>query len=323
MKFHLNYKHPEQPCKISHKDKILLIGSCFSEHIGEKLSEAKFNCHINPNGILFNPSSISQAIRTYLQPDLFSEKLIIQSDNLFHSYQHHGSFSDSDKNTLLNKISEELNTANKVLKSAGYLILTFGTAHVFKLNETNNIVANCHKLPQQNFTRHCLQPAEIINDYHLLITAIRKINPSIKIIFTVSPVKYLREGLIENNRSKSILNYSVHEIIRQNTDCFYFPAYEIVTDDLRDYRFFKSDLSHPNELAIEYVWGQFSSGFFTEETINLCKELAEITKAASHRPIHPETTQHATFKNNYLKKCQSILEKYPELSLKQEIKSFT
>src|SRR5574343_223733 len=213
MKFHLNYKHPEQPFKISHKDKIMLIGSCFAENIGEKLSETTFNCHINPNGILFNPSSISQAIRTYLQPQLFSENLIVHSDNLYHSYQHHGSFSDADKNALLNHISESTITAANVLKSAGYLILTFGTAHVFKLNSTNNVVANCHKLPQQNFTRYCLQPEEIINDYNSLITEIRKINSSIKIIFTISPVKYLREGLIENNGSKSILNYSIHKII--------------------------------------------------------------------------------------------------------------
>lgn len=322
MQFHINYNHPVQSDLIDHSHQLFLIGSCFADNIGTKLKQFKLKTTLNPNGILFNPISIATAIESYIQNSKITEEDIVFNNGLFHSINHHGCFSNPNVNELINTINESVECAHNDLKQCDYLFITFGSSNVYVSNHTNSVVANCHKLPQSNFTKEQLQPGEIINHFHQLIDQLKSFNPKLKIIFTVSPVKYLRDGLVENNLSKAVLIFSIHEIIKQHTNCHYFPAYELVTDDLRDYRFYKEDLAHPNELAIEYVWDKFVASHFTENAKSVMQKLNDINKAVSHRPIHGNTEAHILFKKNYLEKCAVLEKEIPGLNLEQEKNSF-
>lgn len=317
MQFHLNYTPAPSSVKISHPDKILLIGSCFAENIGEKLIHSKFQTLINPNGILFNPASISAALRSYIIPEVQSQKQEI-NNGLYFSFEHHGSFSSPKKEELDDKIKKATRSAHKHLKEVKFLVITFGSAFAYRHLKSNQIVANCHKLPQQDFKKELLSVNNIVADYTLLFEELKKFNPQLNIIFTVSPVKYLRDGIIENNLSKATLIQSVHQLQTAIADCSYFPAYELVTDDLRDYRFYKEDMAHPNNQAIDYVWEKFSDVYFSEETNSLIKHIQDITQAAQHRPINENTEQHQKFKQTYFQKCNELEQKYPYLNFSRE-----
>lgn len=318
MQFHLNYNHPKQPFDIHHESKLFLMGSCFAENIGEKLFQLKFNCTLNPNGILFNPISIATALSSYINNTVITENDIVFNNELYHSFNHHGVFSCSSKEELIHKINHTTRQAHNALKHADVLLFTFGTSRVFVNNNNSEVVANCHKFPQHYFTKEQLQPGEIVNRFETLIEDLKVFNPKLKIIFTVSPVKYLKDGLIENNLSKAVLIYSIHEIIKQHSYCFYFPAYELVTDDLRDYRFYKNDLAHPNEQAIEYVWSKFSASYFNESTQTLIQKVNEINSAMNHRPLKESTTAHAEFKKSLLHKCTELEKALPNANFQTE-----
>lgn len=314
MELHLNYTPAPSSVKISHADKILLIGSCFAENIGEKLTSSKFNAVVNPNGILFNPISISKAITSYIKNESNPQPEI--NNNLYFSFEHHGSFSSTTKIELEEKIKNATQSAHTQLKEAKFLIITFGSAFAYRHLKTNSIVANCHKLPQQDFKKELLSVETIVGDYKLLFEELKKFNPQLNIILTVSPVKYLRDGIVENNLSKSILIQSVHQLLTAN--CHYFPAYELVNDDLRDYRFYKEDMAHPNEQAINYVWEKFSDVYFSNETKQLNQKIKEVNLAVNHRPINENTVKHSEFKNTVLKKCADLENAYPFLNFSME-----
>lgn len=318
MQFHLAYKHPVQETPIRHEDKLVMIGSCFAENIGDKLSAAKFNCLVNPNGILFNPMSIAHALNTYVNKTAINETDIILNNGLYSSLNHHGCFSNTDKSALIDAINDSASEAHHQLKTASHLLITFGTSNVYRYTKTNEVVANCHKLPQQLFTKEQLQPQTIIDAYQQLITTLRSFNPKLNIIFTVSPVKYLRDGLIENNLSKAVLIYSIHELIKTDPNCHYFPAYELVNDDLRDHRFYKEDMAHPNQQAIDYVWEQFADSYFNNTTKELIGKINDITRAASHRTLHKATEAHEQFKQTYLQKCTELEKQFPFLNFNAE-----
>jgi hypothetical protein len=327
MNFNLNYTPPPSLLRISHNDKILLIGSCFAENIGEKLRHSKFDCLVNPNGILFNPISISKALHSYIHPEKY--QLNTGNNNgLYFSYDHHGDLSDPDKEQLTAKIKRSMDEAHQFLKTARILIITFGSAFVYRRIRDAEIVANCHKLPQKEFMKDLLSPEDINSAYTHLINELRDLNPDLKIIFTVSPVKYLRDGIIENNLSKSILIYSVHNKVSatsnpKSTLLNYFPAYELVNDDLRDYRFYKEDMAHPNDQAINYIWEKFSDTYFDEDTKELNEKINDIRKAASHRPIHTDSDAHQQFKRTYLQKCEQLEKEFPGINLEPEKNVFT
>lgn len=321
MKFHLDYKLNPSPAKISHHEKILMMGSCFAGYIGEYLTNYKFNCEINPNGILFNPVSISEALNSYIHHSF--ENSIVKNNDLFFSMNHHGDFAFKKKDELTQKIKTIVQKGSRFLKETDWLIITFGSAFAYRYLKTGEIVANCHKLPQNEFKKELLSPEEIISGYLDVLKDLKKLNPKLKIIFTVSPVKYLRDGLIENSLSKSILIHSVHRIICQTDNCFYFPAYELVTDDLRDYRFYKEDLVHPNELGIKYVLEKFETVFFNDETMKLNDAIAEISVAVQHKPIHPESENNLKFKTKYLKKCKALEKEFNFLNFGKEKACFS
>jgi hypothetical protein len=321
MELHLNYTPPRSLADITHADKILLIGSCFAENIGEKLLSCKFQTLVNPNGIIFNPISIATALQSYIKND---EAINTGTNNgLYFSFDHHGCFSKSTEQELRSEILTARKQAHQFLKEAKFLIITFGSAYVYRQIPSTEVVANCHKLPHQNFLKDLLRVDDIVSAYSKLINELRDFNPGLKIIFTISPVKYLRDGIINNNLSKSILIQSVHNMVSatsnpKSTLLNYFPAYEIVTDDLRDYRFYKEDMAHPNEQAINYVWEKFSDVYFNNETKQLNQKIKEVALAVNHRPLKTGTAQHSEFKDTILKKCTELESSYPFLNFSEE-----
>lgn len=322
MNFHLNLQLPEFAQKIKYADKLLLIGSCFAESIGERLEHYKFNTNINPNGVLFNPASIAVALRRIINNKKTEENELFFANERWNSWEYHSRFSNTDKTTCLADINNSISTSSEFIKQGDWLFITFGSAFYYKHNSNGILVGNCHKLPQKEFTKSLLTVAEIVNDYTLLIQQLKAENSKLKIVFTVSPVRYIRDGVVENNISKARLIEAVHELVQQNTDSFYFPAYELVIDDLRDYRFYKSDLVHPNEQAIEYVFEKLIKTTFGEETKVLFEKIKDIITAKYHLPFNTNTNAYKQFQETYLKRCKQIQQENAFLDLKGEIDFF-
>ncbi len=310
--------------KIKHSDKLLLLGSCFTEQMGKKLADYKFEVLENPNGILFNPISIAKAVISYAQEKIFTEQDLFCYNELWASREHHTRFSHPDKEIVLEKISRSQQSAISFIKEDDWLLITLGSAFVYEWKDgedTGNyekVAANCHKIPTDKFSRRLLDPAEIVAIMKNMKEELIKVNPSIKIIFTVSPVRHLREGFIENNRSKAALIQAVHALTN-NSDIFYFPAYELVIDDLRDYRFFAEDMVHPNYAATNYVWNKFADAVIDESDQLLMKEINEINAAVSHKAFNPTSAAHQKFLETNLKKIKILLHKFPRLNFQAEI----
>lgn len=285
MKFHLDHTPKKADFELDHSNGIFLIGSCFAEEIGNKLKEHRFKVNRNPAGILFNPLSIESCLNTILQQKQDEAKIIKRGENYF-SYEHHSSVKANSKEELLNEINKTQKEALEFLKEASVLIITFGTAYYYKHRQLDSVVANCHKQASTLFSKELCSVEMLCEKYSELIKAIKSINPKIKFIFTVSPVKYLKDGLENNSISKSTLLLAAQMICAKNKDCHYFPAFELVNDDLRDHRFYKEDLAHPNEQAINYVWEKFSVTFFSEGTKKVIELLSKLNVSSNHHTLH-------------------------------------
>jgi hypothetical protein len=295
-----------------------MMGSCFAEHIGEQLQHHKFDTLVNPNGILFNPISIFNAVKNYADKQLLKELELFEYNDLWYSWEHHGLFADIKKETALQKINDSQQQAISYFNQADYLIFTLGSACVYELKETNKIVANCHKVQQKKFNKKLLSVDEIVKSYETISTVLS----DKKIVFTVSPVRYIRDGIVENNISKAVLIQAIYELMKKYPNCYYFPAYEIVIDELRDYRFFEKDLVHPNKLAIEYVWERFSETIFDDETKNILIELKQILSAKQHKPFHKNSIQHQQFLETYLDKTNALVKAYSFIKMEEELAYF-
>lgn len=282
MKFRTEIPTPEYPFRISYQDKLMLLGSCFSDHIGNFFQEMGFDTLSNPFGTLFNPISIATALKMELNPAMFDEHYVDFFNEKFISYAHHGKFSHPDKETFRQNISQCLNRAHDFLASADYLFLTFGTAYCYRLIERDLIVANCHKIPANRFEKKLFTVEQITAIYRELLPQLLQFNPKLKVIFTVSPVRHLADGFHENQISKATLHLSINQSI-DNKNIFYFPSYEMVQDDLRDYRFYATDLCHPSEAAVTYISEKLTEAFFTKETQERMKEVVKENKAKGHR----------------------------------------
>ena len=262
MEFFLPFNIKNFPFRISYSDKILFIGSCFSEEIGNKMCELKFDILQNPNGILYDPISITDALFSYIDAKPFDEANLFELNGLWHSWKHHSVYSGVSKNEVLQNINHAKKQAYQFLEEANILIVTFGTAFNYQLKNNFENVANCHKAPADLFIKTLLPVEEIKAAMLSAITALELFNPKLKIILTVSPVKHVKDGLVENNRSKARLIEAAHVVCDEKDNAFYFPSYELVNDVLRDYRFYKKDLVHPNETAIDFVFEKFAETFF-------------------------------------------------------------
>jgi hypothetical protein len=310
------------PMPIVHQHKILLVGSCFTEHIGNTLKDLKFNVLQNPNGILFETESVARSLVSYIQLKQYKAEDLFLYNELWQSWDHHSRFSNPSSDAALAAINESQLTAHSFLSEADWLIITLGSSFVYKLNENSRFVANCHKAPGQWFSKQLLpideQVALLDNTIHQLF----HFNPKLKIIFTISPVRHLRDGVIENNRSKARLLETVHHLVNKFDRLFYFPAYELVIDVLRDYRFYDIDLAHPNYAATQFVMEKFSEYAFNDATKTLIKDVRQIVSAKNHKAFHPQSQQHQQFLKQHLEKAIRLLEEHPYLDLQEELAYF-
>ncbi len=310
------------PKQAKYTDNILLIGSCFTEHIADRLLQHKFKIVSNPHGILFNPLSVANSLNSYINNHLYTTKDLFYLNEIWNSWEHHTRFSNIDAATALNEINISQANASEFIKKADYLIITLGSAFQYYLKETGKPVSNNHRAPSQWFEKKLLTTNEIIEALSNTLQNLFSINNNINVIFTISPVRHIRDGVVENNRSKGRLIEAVHSICEQFNNTFYFPAYELVIDILRDYRFYDIDFVHPNYMATTFVWEEFIKTCIQPSEHILMKQVQDIVTARSHRPRFPETTANKHFKENYRAKISSLLEKYPFLDFIEEMSYF-
>lgn len=321
MDFRLEFTPKPFNVKINHQQNLLLIGSCFTEQIGTKLASHKFSVLDNPNGILFNPISITKCISSYIDNKQYSESDLFYQNECWNSWEHHSRFSHPDKNICLKGINESQSVAHDFFKKADWLLITLGSAFVYQL-DNDTVVANCHKVPTDKFVKKLLSVKEVFTNLQKMFDKALTFNPAIKIILTISPVRHLRDGFIENNRSKATLIQAVHELVDKNSNCFYFPAYELIIDDLRDYRFFAEDMVHPNYAATNYVWEKFIATCIDEPSQQLMKEIAVIVAAKNHKPFNPTSQQHKKFLQTNLEKLKKLQQQFPYISFEEEAAFF-
>ncbi|NOX89306.1 MAG: GSCFA domain-containing protein [Calditrichaeota bacterium] len=303
---------------IEHSDKIITIGSCFAEHIAARLKDHYFAVLDNPFGVLYNPLSIANAVEIIIEKKFFKEEDLFFYQKEWHSFWHHSSFSHHDRNVCLQKINDGIDNAHRFLKQAKWIILTFGTAFVYYHLPERAPVANCHKLPEKQFERKLADVAELTNVTQKAINRIRAFNPHINLILTVSPIRHLRDGFVENQKSKATLILTVHQIVRNFSGSFYFPAYELLMDDLRDYRFYEPNLTHPNQLAFDYVWEKFNQMFFDKSTLDALKDFSRLKKSLQHKAGNPESPAHRQFLRQTLKFTEELEKKYPYVQLDKD-----
>ncbi len=316
MNFRTRVAIEESDDKINHHQKISLIGSCFTHNMGNKLKADKFDVSMNPFGILFNPISIASAIKSCVLQDRFENSQISNIADQWLSLKHHSQFNGLSANDCLSKINKAIEASSEYYMNADFLIITFGTAWVYTYNETGEIVANCHKIPNNQFTKRLLSIEEIVEEYKELIKLLKEYNPRLKIIFTISPVRHWKDGVVENNRSKAVLHLAISELIKEIKEVNYFPSYEVVMDELRDYRFYKDDLLHPNQMAVDYIYERFSEVFYAKETTALIDKIKKIKLALSHRPFNPDSESHQKFIEKTNKKVADLIKENPFLNFK-------
>ncbi len=295
--------------EISHQDKIMMTGSCFAENMAWKMQSAGFSVYTNPFGILYNPASISKSIQAILYAKEYAVSNLFEYQGLYHSFDHHSKFSGTSPKDCIDKINKGVRVANNYLKETSVLIITFGTAFVYSLKSTEEVVSNCHKLPEKKFNRRRLSINEIVEDWCVLIKQLKQLNSELKLIFTVSPIRHWKDGANENQLSKSILLLAIDELIKHNKACYYFPSYEIMIDDLRDYRFYADDMLHPSDRAIDYILEKFSQSFFDKKTMVLINEWQKIQQALAHKPFNPYSEEHKLFLAQTEMKLKDFLSK--------------
>ena len=276
----------------------------------------------NPNGILFNPISICRSINSYIDHTQYAAADLFQQNDIWGSWEHHTKFSAVDQQESLQKINASQTAAHHFLQNSDWLLLTLGSGFVYEL-ENKQVVANCHKVPTDKFNKRLLAIDEVVNALSGLVDRLKIFNPSLKIIFTISPVRHLRDGFVENNRSKAVLINAVQQLTDEPHGLFYFPAYELVIDDLRDYRFYAEDMVHPNYAATGYVWEKFAAACIDDGTQQLMKQLKEIRIAFNHKAFNPTSAAHKNFLQNYLAKTKNLAAKYPYIDFSEEFEYFS
>jgi hypothetical protein len=303
----------------------MFSGSCFAENMGVKMSENRFNVCVNPFGTLYNPMSVSMACKRLMNPVRFNEKDLFFHNGLYSSFFHHSSFSTPDMEACLRNMNESLESSAKFFDSLSYLIVTFGSSYIYYFKENGKIVVNCHKRQESEFLRERVSVTQIIEEWSSLITDLLRINPALKLIFTVSPIRHFRDGAHNNQVSKATLLLSeqcLTEIFPDNVS--YFPAYEIMMDELRDYRFYAEDMIHPAPLAINHIWERFCETYMTDNTRKLINEIENLNKMLNHNVLNDKSEEYKTFLKQTLSKIERLIEKNPYICLikdKMDVKS--
>ncbi len=296
---------------INYNSNLLLLGSCFSKNIGNKLDYFKFQSNQNPFGILFHPKAIETFITNVINEKIYSEDDLIYKNERWHSFHSHSCLSTADKNEILNNLNSAITSTKKSIQKATHIIITLGTSWVYRYIDTDDIVANCHKIPQKKFIKELLSIDEISKILETIIILIKSINRELNIVFTVSPVRHLKDGFVKNTQSKAHLISGIHKVIDIRKRTHYFPSYEIMMDELRDYRFYAEDMIHPNKTAINYIWEKFVDTWFSEASILIMKEIEIIQKGITHRPFDKNSKEHQKFLENLEQKKSSLQKRLP------------
>lgn len=301
--------------QIDYQSDLLLLGSCFAENIGRKLDYYKFKNKVNPFGIVFNAVSLEKLVDRSVHQKHFTEEDVFHHNDLWHCFEVHSELSHPNKEIFLNTLNQLLDSTHAYIARISHCLITLGTSWVYRFKESNEIVANCHKVPQKSFTKELLSVAQNVTSLQNIVSLIQSINPKVKFVFTVSPVRHIKDGFFENNVSKSHLFAALYQAFDFKNPTFdYFPSYEIVMDELRDYRFYDRDLLHPNAVAIDYIWECFSKMYFNESTLLTLKEIETVQKGLHHKSFTPESEAHQKFLSNLQEKINTLVNKLPHIS---------
>ena len=320
MNFFSRIELPKSLIEISYHDLNMLLGSCFAENMGNKFIEHKFQTDLNPFGILYNPESIAMSISRLMENKSWECEELFLHDGLYHSFGHHSSFSDISQEVCLHKINERLSISADNLHKTSKLFITWGTAYVYRLLETGQIVANCHKLPAKLFMRERLSISQIVEKWEALLSILFTMNKELTLFFTVSPVRYWQDGVHENQLSKSILLLAIEQLqMRFPARIVYFPAYELMMDELRDYRFYAEDFCHPSDTAIQYIWERFTDTYMNEQTKQWMTEVDQINKALNHKVLNQQSESYTQFISQTLLKIEQLSEKMPYICFENEL----
>lgn len=303
--------------QLSYQDSLLSIGSCFAQNLGQQLQQQLYDILINPFGVLYNPSSIASSLEHLLGADFFEAKDLLPHHDAWHSLQHHSSFSNANQQLALTNINKSLQQARKQLQKTRCLFLTFGTAWVYIWKDSGQVVSNCHHFPATRFERQRLSVEQIVETFLELLPALKARFNALEIILTISPIRHLKDGFVENQVSKATLVLAVQQLVEQLEYCHYFPAYELLLDDLRDYRYYDQDLVHPNALAIEYIWQAFEQAHLSSQEQQLRQKVAKLQQAAQHRPRQINSPAHQQFVQQQLQQLENIASQLPKARYKQ------
>ena len=309
---------PQRFPAINYGSRVLSIGSCFAETIGERFRQAKFDIELNPSGILYNPYVIGRLISRLMSDRAYHADELFLHNGLWHSFAHHSRFSGLDQGDCLVAMNDAFQKAVNQLKQATHLMVTLGTAHVYEWDETGVPVSNCHKIPSSRFTKRLLNVQEMFDQWKQQLTRLFDYNKNLELIITISPIRHLKDGLHQNNLSKASLLLFVEQLCRHFSNVHYFPAYEIVMDELRDYRFYNKDMAHPAEVTIDYIWQQFTRLVLERDTHEQMQAILKIRKALAHRPFQQDSPQHQAFLVKQREKLSTIAQQMPNLDWSEE-----
>ena len=317
MNFRTSIPIPNCSFPIDYHSRILSVGSCFAENIGAKLDYHKFNILTNPFGILFHPRAIDKMFQILVSKKYFTEDELFYHQERWHHFDTHSQCSHPDKEVMLSQLNATAEKLHNQFSQLTHIIITLGTAWEYRIRKTGVSVANCHKVPQSEFSKELLMAEEMVQVLKNTIDTVREVNQGVKIIFTISPVRHLKDGFVENQVSKSQLITALYTLLQDKKYqeyAYYFPSYEIVIDELRDYRFYSEDMLHPNTVAVDYIWERFSEKILSEEAKPVLEEIAGLQKSLAHRPFNPEGEAHQKFLEHLSLRVQKVKDLYPHIS---------
>jgi len=298
---------------IDYNSKVVSLGSCFAENIAEKFDYFKFQKSVNPFGIIFNSVSIEKIIERVVQKNHFTDKDIFFHNDLWHCFEVHSQLSQPNREAFLNTLNKLIDSTYLEIKEASHIVITYGTSWIYKTIASQSVVANCHKVPQKAFQKELLSIEIVEKSIQNTIAFIQSINPEVQVIFTISPVRHLKDGFVENQLSKSHLISALHSSISHVPSSIYFPSYEIMMDELRDYRFYAEDMLHPNQLAIDYIWERFVQTHVAENVYQTMEEIKGIQKSLLHKPFNPDSESHQKFLKQLQQKVYQVQNSYSHI----------
>lgn len=298
---------------LDYHSRFMLLGSCFAENIGHKLRENRFSVDCNPCGIVYNPESVAQVLERLIDEREVTADELVWQEGKWVAWGHHGSFSGSEREGCLEKMNLRIHRGAEQLRKADLLLITFGTSWVYRHLDSGRVVANCHRFPERDFERFPLSVSEVVGRYDRLLDRMARINPRLRVLFTVSPIRHWKDGAHGNQVSKSVLLLAIDELLGKRQRVCYFPSYEIVLDELRDYRFYAEDMLHISGTAVDYIWTRFKDTFFSADALQVMRQVEKINKGAHHRPFDPESETYLAFRRKLQEELNNLGDKYPLL----------